>query len=662
MSSFKVENIIHDKLDAEELSLSGMRLTSLDALVPLLAKMPRLRSLNVSHNELRDLPIDLSSLSQLETLDLSSNPLGGVQRILDGLQSLPQLTSLSVTLPEPVAEEEQLIMRLPSLSCLNGTTLADPPEEVEEGRAADRDMTTAVEMPLVDRAYWSPSDSADIERLFADVSRQDASTTQDFFDYMHRVVQHVTCLTAAEDDAFAQEGEVLKARRLLYEFCFGDVIRRIFKDGHDAIGRQLQALLRYESAMMDQYDMHWRRILRDRDRRLAHMKRDMQDAMEDIRSLIEYFSETAAQLQSIEGDGLPRWREEAPHDTGVGVRASPGATPLTRTRNTTHMDVSCIGASPQPLPPDGLTRRSQRSSSESKARNLIFTKVLSLKQLKEIIGDIYTSKVKYDDKCKQGQLPRETMEQHMYTYLNQKYGLRDIVLEWATAVVEAVRRYAPEDNDVAVFGKILRNEIDEEFRFVQQHLRQTVKDLLRKHIKTKRPLSSVVELSNALQQVMRGTVAEDAWREVVNYMYNASDSALITSIIHEYAHCQSLSKLQRNNTEHVRLSPRAVHAPLLYKDFLRLLLDFQLDGHARFLERYVTIFRRHDSDQNGIVNRFEFASIVHELDPSKSDEVVESMVEQIDPHRSQLITFSESITFLNDELLRLSYTQNGNQE
>lgn len=663
MSSFKVENIIRDRLDAAELSLSGMRLTSLDALVPFLAKMPRLRCLNVSHNELRDLPMDLSSLTKLEALDLSSNPLGGVHRILDGLQSLPRLTSLSVTLPAPAAEaDEQLIMRLPALTCLNGTALVDPREEVEESGAVNCDIAAAVEMAPADRAYWKPTDSASIESLFADVSRQDASTTQEFFDYMNRVVQHVTCLTAAEDDAFAQEGEVLKARRLLYEFCFGDVIRHAFKDGHDVLGRQLQTLLRYESAMMDQYDMHWRHILRDRDSRLAHMKRDMQDAMDDIRSLIECFQESGAQGPSIEGEDSRREREEAPHGAGSGVRASLGATPLTRTGHTTHMDASRIGASPQPLPPAGLTRRSQQPSSEPKARRSSFTKVLSLRQLKEIIEDIYTSKVKYDEKCKQNQLPRETLEQHMYTCLNQKYGLRDIILEWATAIVEAVRRYAPEDNDVAVFGKILRNEIDEEFRFVQQHVRQTVKELLRKHIQAKRPLSGVVELSNALQQVLRGTVAEGAWKEVVNYMYNAGDSALITDIIHEYLHCRSLPKLQRGNEEDARLSPTAGHSQLLCKDFVRLLLDFQLDGHVRFLEPYVKIFRRHDKDQNGIVNRFEFASIVRELDPSKSEEAVRFMAEQIDPHGSQLITFSESITFLNDELLKLSNAQNGTHE
>lgn len=45
-------------------------------------------------------------------------------------------------------------------------------------------------------------------------------------------------------------------------------------------------------------------------------------------------------------------------------------------------------------------------------------RTLTLKQLKDIIQDIYQQKVKYDQKCEESKLPRETMEQFMYTYLN----------------------------------------------------------------------------------------------------------------------------------------------------------------------------------------------------------------------------------------------------
>lgn len=54
----------------------------------------------------------------------------------------------------------------------------------------------------------------------------------------------------------------------------------------------------------------------------------------------------------------------------------------------------------------------------------------------------------------------------MYTFLNQKYGLKTLIIEWATAIINGIKKFSKDENDVAVFGKILRNECDEEFRFV----------------------------------------------------------------------------------------------------------------------------------------------------------------------------------------------------
>jgi hypothetical protein len=78
-----------------------------------------------------------------------------------------------------------------------------------------------------------------------------------------------------------------------------------------------------------------------------------------------------------------------------------------------------------------------------------------MKQLKEVIEEIYQSKAKYDEKCVGTHMPQETMEQHMYTFLKQKHGLKALIVDWATAIINSVKAYALEDNDVAVFGKIL---------------------------------------------------------------------------------------------------------------------------------------------------------------------------------------------------------------
>lgn len=75
----------------------------------------------------------------------------------------------------------------------------------------------------------------------------------------------------------------------------------------------------------------------------------------------------------------------------------------------------------------------------------------------------------------------------MYTYLNQKYGLKNLIIEWATAIINGIRAFSSKDNDIAVFGKILRNESDEEFRYVQSQVKNTISELLKMYLRGRYP-------------------------------------------------------------------------------------------------------------------------------------------------------------------------------
>jgi hypothetical protein len=74
--------------------------------------------------------------------------------------------------------------------------------------------------------------------------------------------------------------------------------------------------------------------------------------------------------------------------------------------------------------------------------------------------------MKYDSKCNESQLPLETMEQFLYTYLNQKYGLKTLIVEQASNLITGIKCYLHDDHEVTLFAKILKNECDEEFRYV----------------------------------------------------------------------------------------------------------------------------------------------------------------------------------------------------
>ena len=55
--------------------------------------------------------------------------------------------------------------------------------------------------------------------------------------------------------------------------------------------------------------------------------------------------------------------------------------------------------------------------------------LISLKTLKDFINELYNSKAQYDIKCTQYKIPKETLEEHMYTFLNKKYGLKNLIIK-----------------------------------------------------------------------------------------------------------------------------------------------------------------------------------------------------------------------------------------
>jgi hypothetical protein len=117
----------------------------------------------------------------------------------------------------------------------------------------------------------------------------------------------------------------------------------------------------------------------------------------------------------------------------------------------------------------------------------------------------------------------------MYTYLNQKYGLKNLIIEWAAAIINGIKTYIREDHDIALFGKILKNECDEEFRFIQMHVKDTLLSLLKVLLKDKNPFKSETEINKLLDFVQNSTMEEWMWRKIIEKMYDPRDYEVLES-------------------------------------------------------------------------------------------------------------------------------------
>merc|ERR1712046_219129 len=71
---------------------------------------------------------------------------------------------------------------------------------------------------------------------------------------------------------------------------------------------------------------------------------------------------------------------------------------------------------------------------------------------------------------------------------------------------------------------------------------------------------------------------------------------------------------------------------IMYEDFLKILLDFQLKGHEKFLLKFMKLFRQFDKDKNGVIDEVEFRQLILATDPNKTYEETQDLLNLVDPH------------------------------
>lgn len=161
-------------------------------------------------------------------------------------------------------------------------------------------------------------------------------------------------------------------------------------------------------------------------------------------------------------------------------------------------------------------------------------RVLTKNMLLDIIQEIYDSKTNFDQKCQEQNQPKETMEQHMYTYLNHKYGLKNLIIEWASSIINGIRMFSSEDAEICLFGKILRNELEEESRFIIAKMKSTISDLLVYFLKAKFPLKISNEIKQMAEAKIAGILNEDEWQGIIYNVYEKEDADVLNGKIEEF--------------------------------------------------------------------------------------------------------------------------------
>ena len=294
-------------------------------------------------------------------------------------------------------------------------------------------------------------------------------------------------------------------------------------------------------------------------------------------------------------------------------------------------------------------------------------RVFTLKMMKDVINDIYNSKVDFDKKCDNNQMPHETLEQHMYTYLNYKYGLKNIIIEWATNIINGIKSFSSEDSEVCLFGKILRNEIEEDSRLFLPMLKANFLNVLTLLYRRNFPLKNNCDIDNLINQKMKSSLTYDECKEILYNLYEENDANYLEQKVIEKINQKKENLLNKPIQEkRIERRKKLTRDELLligqqkeencntvsYNFLLRICHEFQIKIREKYLKNFVKLFKTIDEDNNGIINEEEFIELVKSLkiyNEENLEENIERLLNTIDPYSNKQITFSECVSLFSME-------------
>jgi len=290
---------------------------------------------------------------------------------------------------------------------------------------------------------------------------------------------------------------------------------------------------------------------------------------------------------------------------------------------------------------------------------------LTLNECRDMIASIYETKNAANARAAargrgEGVLPgtptaihTDTMEMHVYRRMEKKYGLRSLAVEHAAMFLTAVRLYAESESDIAVFYKIFCNDVEEEFREVQEELKKSIKDLLVVSLMNKYPNKDQAGIDALVRGKIDGVISEQEYEDIVNYLYNQRDATTLRLLLrgeakrlreekyltrgedvprmdagemkqpqqqsrkasvayetkklgYERKVPPSMRRQSIERTNQQRYLEEQNNFDLPYSVFLKCVLDFQLASHEKYIAGFKHAFRHYDDDGDGVLTSEQF--------------------------------------------------------
>jgi len=492
-----------------------------------LSKSKKMMSLSLASNSLTTLPADLSQLKELRKLILKNNPLTNLSSILSSLQTLPNLTELSISVKNS-NEAELILNALPKLEVLNGV-------QIEDSDNDNNDPLLIEVKELYEEIKGDDSLSKCFEaqmKILLKELKSKESVSEDIMRTMKLKVNHVLVNTVFNNviEVCSIKKEVWSKINKVYKKLFEKFVELLItviekcsinKGKIELSKNESKALIQLKKVIDQQKEKieQFKALLRDTSNQLQKYRKAKETEIlqlkhstkEEIEQLELKYQEEVNKIKENESNNILILQStiqdlQSQHKTETNK--------LYNNINELKLQIATLEEENKKYL-DTIIKHSKDIILNLK-HPLVKTlqSIITLKQLKEIINDIYSHKQKHNAK-------NITLEDYMYVYFEERCGSKQLAVKWAEAIVDSVKSNGQLDSDVILFGKMLQNRCDEDYRLIHLEVKSTIINMLIAELKNKCPIND--NLLNLLNTIQHYDIEECTWRKIIEKMYNEED-------------------------------------------------------------------------------------------------------------------------------------------
>ena len=624
--------------------------------------------LNLSHNNLTFLPDNFLSFKNLISLDLRKNSFKDINNIIDFLSQYKYLTDLKIDFSSS-SQVQMLLNKIPNLLFINNKSTEeyinpiDINKDILDEISIEKKLNEFNDLFVIFQNNFQNENkedlSKDLHERFQNLINNEANKINENnkgknlknFYLANNIIKSEVNLISFFLNSFFEHSELLNmenakqdiAKKIndIFNLLFNTLIKIIeelntkIDSSNKLKNKNVELLLEYlndnhkneNTKSIEEYENLQKQFQKEKELYILKIEKLQKENKQITESLIKKGIDLSSSINNITNSNISKKSGEE----NIGI------------------DASFLGLSG--------------------------AKILTKKQMKDFINEIYDSKMEYDKVCSENHLKNESMEHYMYKFLNNKYGLKNLVIEWSSSIITGIKMYSSSDSDINLFNKILKNKIEEGQKLVIIKLKSTIKELYDMYIKNKSRLNSnkgknklnEAEIENILNSFNENILLnEDEWKNIIKSIYNEEEyKILIKYIINKISDKNEIEKknyiknlMSKKKSEVTRddfesANKKKFPLKISFKEFVNILTGYQITYREKYLSNLHKLFIKYDEESVGVLNENGFKKLLNSIDfiQKQGTGYMTKLLNKIDPHSYNNITFTEIVNLFSKEMI-----------